>query len=298
MIDNISSAEDDPAHASQIRNEDGETEEEVEKNSGEGKGGVRQESGGIEEQEEGEVQTQAGNIGEKMDNEEEKMAKGEEMPPLDKKSNNDIRQKADGEEEEKDKVEGVQIDMVLKFSIGQIKRLCENTGQIKRRKIVEEGEKEKIEEEERRDSMMVAAEIILTPEQLKELEMEYCMEDEEGREMEISSVCYPVRTQAEMDEENERLEVERRREEERVGKQREQRKKEASDRKKKGETEEGEEPLGGKKWKNLMEKESREEMRRRVTHFKIQWKNTEGSRRKSPFLRNGKRMKSAKMKRS
>merc|ERR1712112_734931 len=160
-----------------------------------------------------------------------------------------IRQKTDGEEEEKDIVEGVQIDMVLKFSIGQIKRLCENTGQIKRRKIVEEGEKGQIEEEEKRDSIIVAGEILLTPEQLNELEMEYCMEGEEGREMEISSVCYPVRTQAEIEEENEKLEVERRREEERVGKLREQRKKEASDRRKKEGKEEGEEPLGGKNMK-------------------------------------------------
>ena len=191
------------------------------------------------------------------DQKEEKLEEGEEMPSLDKKSNNDILQKADREEEGKNRVVGIQIDMVSKFSTGQIKKLCENTGTIRRRKTVEEGDKGKVEEEEKKDSIMVAAEILLTPEQLEELDMEYQMEEEEGDEMDIPSVCFPVRTQAEVDEEKEKLEAEWRRDEERVAKQREQRKKEASGRRKKEEEEKGEEPHGGKKVGNLTEKESR-----------------------------------------
>merc|ERR1712112_90539 len=129
------------------------------------------------EQEEGKEQKQAGNIEEKVDN--EKMAKGEEMPPLDKKSNNDIRQKTDGEEEEKDIVEGVQIDMVLKFSIGQIKRLCENTGQ----KNMEEpdGEGEQGRNEEKRHPLQYTMEEYRRKQEEKSIFEERKKDEESGK---------------------------------------------------------------------------------------------------------------------
>ena len=89
--------------------------------------------------------------------------------------------------------------ILLKFSHGQIQRMCENTGQIRRKRL--EGQTQNVEQGKDR-SIILTAEVTASRQQMEELNLEYRENEQDGGENgNPECVCFPTIPRNTADEE-------------------------------------------------------------------------------------------------